>query len=236
MILRQLFDADSSTYSYLLGCETTGCAVLIDPVLERLDRDLQTLADLGLRLAVTLDTHVHADHLSAARALRSVTGCRIGHPALDGVPFADIALHEGVPLALGELVLQPLHTPGHTANHHSYLLADGARRLLFSGDSLLIEGCGRTDFQGGSSAAMFASVRDKLFALPDATLVYPGHDYRGRNLSTIGHEKACNPRLGLDKSGDDFARIMAGLNLPHPKRMHEAVPANLGQGAVAEPA
>lgn len=234
MIFRQLFDAESSSYSYLLACESTGQALLIDPVLECLQRDLQAIHGLGLRLAHTLDTHIHADHLSAARALRSVTGSRICHPALDQVGFADVPLREGVPLRLGSMELQPLFTPGHTATHHCYVAHDGTRALLFSGDTLLIEGCGRTDFQGGCSTALFRSVRDKLYALPDDTLVYPGHDYKGRQCSTIGHEKACNPRLGLQRSLPEFERIMAGLKLPYPKRMQEAVPAN--RGLAPEPA
>jgi sulfur dioxygenase len=176
MIFRQLFEPLSSTYSYLLGCEDTGLAVLIDPVIVSMDRDLAEISRLGLTLAYSLDTHIHADHITAALELKNKVGSQIAGPAFDRLPCADVGIEEGVPFKLGSIELQPLHTPGHTAGHFAYLMGD---RLL-SGDALLIEGCGRTDFQNGDADALYASVTEKLFSLPDDTLVYPAHDYEGR--------------------------------------------------------
>jgi len=172
MIFRQLFEPVSSTYTYLLGCKDTGQAVLIDPVISTMDRDLAELAGLGLKLAFTLDTHVHADHITAALELKRKTGCRIASPAIDKLTCTDVGIEEGTPFEDGTLQLTPLHTPGHTAGHFAYLFGD----RLFSGDALLIGGCGRTDFQNGSADDLFHSVRGKLFSLTDDTLVYPDHD------------------------------------------------------------
>lgn len=222
MIFRQLFEPLSSTYTYLLACPQSRQAVLIDPVIAALDRDLGELARLGLTLAYTLDTHVHADHITAALELKKRTGSKIAAPAAEQLPCADLALEEGKPLRVGTLVLHTLHTPGHTAGHCCYHVDD----RLFTGDALLIDGCGRTDFQQGDADALFSSVRDKLFALPDDTLVYPGHDYQGRFVSTIAQEKRRNPRLGTDRSLEEFRTIMATLNLPYPKFIDYAVPGN----------
>lgn len=222
MIFRQLFEPVSSTYTYLLGCEETKQAVLIDPVISATDRDLAELGGLGLNLTFTLDTHIHADHITAALELRKKTGCRIAAPAIDRLPCTDVGIEEGVPLTVGSLHFTPLHTPGHTDGHFAYLVGD----RLFSGDALLIDGCGRTDFQNGSADDLFNSVRTKLFALPDDTLVYPGHDYHGRRVTTIAQEKRRNPRLGEAISLERFKEIMAGLNLPYPKFIDHAVPGN----------
>lgn len=226
MLFRQLYEPTSSTYTYILGCEQSGQALLIDPVFETAERDLAELAKLNLKLAYTLDTHIHADHLTAAQRLKSIAGSKIAAPKLDRLSCVDVGVEEGVEFGVGSIRLQPLHTPGHTDNHHVYFIeANGATRL-FSGDTLLIDGCGRTDFQNGDSVALFHSVRDKLFALPDETLVYPAHDYKGRYVSNIAQEKQRNERLSLGRSLEEFIEIMANLKLPYPKRMDCAVPAN----------
>ena len=226
MIFRQLFEPLSSTYSYLLGCEKTGQALLIDPVIVSMERDLAEINRLGLTLACTLDTHIHADHITAALALRNKVGSKIAAPAFDHLPCADVGIKEGVPFRLGSIELQPLHTPGHTAGHFAYHVGE----RLFSGDALLIDGCGRTDFQNGDTDALYASVTGKLFALPDDTLVYPAHDYEGRRVSSIAQEKKRNPRLGQQHTLEDFRHIMANLNLPYPTFIDYAVPGNLQCG------
>lgn len=234
MIFRQLFEKDSSTYTYLLACETTGQCVLIDPVIDTVERDLRVLQSLGLTLTYTLETHIHADHLSGGKKLRTFTGCQIAVPALDQLPCADIGVQEGVPFQVGSLVLQPLFTPGHTSTHHAYLLDNGMQSVLFTGDALLIEACGRTDFQSGDAQALYRSVTEKFFSLPDETLVYPAHDYEGRQLSTIGQEKARNPRLGNNKTEAEFVAIMNSLNLPYPRKIDFAVPGNRACGQCPE--
>ena len=226
MIFRQLFEPVSSTYTYVLGCPETGEAILVDPVVNSIDRDLQVLQGLGLRLAYTLDTHIHADHITAALELKKRTGSRIAAPAFDRLPCADLGIEEGRPLRVGSMTIEGLHTPGHTDGHFSYVSA--AR--VFTGDALLIDGCGRTDFQNGDSAALYRSVTQKLFALDDETLVYPAHDYTGRHVSSIAQEKARNPRLGAGKSLAEFQQIMANLDLPYPKFIDYAVPGNRGCG------
>ena len=226
MIFRQLFEPISSTYTYLLGCEETGQAVLIDPVIVSIDRDLAEISRLGLKLAYSVDTHIHADHITAALELKHKVGSKIAAPAFDKLPCADVGIEDGVPFTLGSIVLKPLHTPGHTAGHFAYLLAD---RLL-TGDALLIDGCGRTDFQNGDADALYKSVTEKLFLLPDDTLVYPAHDYKGRRVSSIAQEKKRNPRLGQARTQDQFRNIMANLNLPYPKFIDYAVPGNLQCG------
>lgn len=227
MIFRQLFEPVSCTYTYLLGCPATGECALIDPVIETVERDLAIVSSLSLHLAFTIETHIHADHLTGALKLRHLAGSRIAGPALDELPCTDVGLGEGEPLMIGEIALQPLFTPGHTATHHAYRVEAGAQTLLFSGDALLIDGCGRTDFQSGDSATLYRSIHEKFFTLPDEALVYPGHDYEGRYVSSIAQEKARNPRLGGGKSLDEFMAIMNDLNLPLPKKMAFAVPGNL---------
>jgi len=222
MIFRQLFEPLSSTYTYLLGCEETGQAVLIDPVIVSVERDLAEINRLGLKLAYTLDTHIHADHISAALELKQRTGSKIAMPAFDSLPCADIGLAEENAFTVGSILLKPLHTPGHTAGHFAYLMGD----RLFTGDALLIEGCGRTDFQNGDADALYKSVHEKLFSLPDDTLVYPGHDYQNRFVSSIAQEKKRNPRLGQGRTKEEFREIMANLNLPYPKFIDYAVPGN----------
>lgn len=226
MIFRQLFEPVSSTYTYVLGCPETGQALLVDPVINAMDRDLQVLQSLGLRLAYTLDTHIHADHITAARELRSRTGSRIAAPAIDRLPCVDFGMEEGRPLEMGSVRVEGLHTPGHTDGHFAYRVGE----RLFTGDALLIDGCGRTDFQNGDADALYDSVTRKLFSLPDETLVYPGHDYSGRRVSSIGQEKGRNPRLGSGRTREEFRRIMADLKLPYPKFIDHAVPGNRACG------
>ena len=230
MIFRQLFEAESSTYTYLLGCEQTGECLLLDPVVETMERDLEAISQLGLTLTTTLETHIHADHVSSACRLRGLTGSKIAVPAMERLECADIPVAEDRPLSVGTITLRPLFTPGHTDSHHSYLLEGGGLALLFSGDALLIDGCGRTDFQNGDAATLYRSVQDKIFALPDDTLVYPAHDYEHRHVSTVAQERDRNPRLGAGKDIDDFVEIMAHLELPYPAKMDVAVPANLRCG------
>jgi glyoxylase-like metal-dependent hydrolase (beta-lactamase superfamily II) len=232
MIFRQLFEPQSSAYTYLIACEDAREAILIDPVLETVDRDLALLQELGLALKYTIETHIHADHVTGASRLREATGCRCVLPAKSEAENVDVAVGEGEPIRFGGLSLKPLYTPGHTDDHHAYLLEtdDGAR--IFTGDALMIDGCGRTDFQNGDSATLYRSVHEKIFALPGDTLVYPGHDYQGRRVSSVAQEKARNPRLGGGKTLEEFVAIMTALNLPHPKMMDVAVPANRECGEV----
>lgn len=222
MIFRQLFEPLSCTYTYLIGCEATGQAVLIDPVVNSIDRDLAELQRLGLSLAYTLDTHIHADHITGALHLKQRVGSRIAAPAMDRLPCTDVGVVEGVPLQVGSLAVQPLHTPGHTDGHFAYVLDE----RVFTGDALLIDGCGRTDFQNGSAADLYRSVTGKLFTLPDEQLVYPGHDYQQRRVSSIGQEKARNPRLGNKRTLAEFEALMAELKLAYPKFIDHAVPGN----------
>ena len=222
MLFRQLFDPETSTYTYLLADQRTRQAAIIDPVVEQTARDLQLLRELNLDLVLTLETHVHADHVTGSGALRDATGAKTAVSAAAGVPCADLHLFDGDELELGRHRIRVLSTPGHTDGCLSYLVDD----RVFTGDALLIRGTGRTDFQSGSAAELYDSITEKLFALPDETYVYPGHDYRGRSVSTIGEEKRFNPRLA-GKTKDEFIGIMRDLNLAPPKKIVEAVPANL---------
>jgi sulfur dioxygenase len=232
MIFRQLFEPQSSAYTYLIACGGTRDALLIDPVLETVERDLQLIGELGLTLRYTVETHIHADHVTGASRLRELTACKCALPEKSGAKRVDVPVREGEPLRCGDLAMQPLYTPGHTDDHFSYFLeSDGAARV-FTGDALLIDGCGRTDFQNGDAATLYRSVHDKIFSLPGDTLVYPGHDYQQRHVSTVAQERERNPRLGGGRSVDEFVEIMAGLNLPRPKKMDVAVPANRGCGQV----
>ncbi len=222
MIFRQLFEPLSSTYTYLFGCQETGQAVLVDPAIPTWQRDLGLVNALGLALSCTLDTHIHADHITSALRLRRETGSRIANAAMDLLPCTDIGIEEGHPLIVGSLRFDPLHTPGHTDSHFAFVIGDS----VLTGDALLIDGCGRTDFQNGDAPALYRSVHDKLFTLPGETLVYPAHDYQDRRVSSIAQEKRRNPRLGGDRTLDAFVAIMAGLNLPYPRFIDHAVPGN----------
>lgn len=228
MLFRQLFDPESSTYTYLLGDETTRRAALIDPVLEQVDRDLVLLDQLGLELDVVLDTHVHADHVTAAGTLRERTGARTAGSAR-GARCVDLPLARGQIVQLGALAIAVLATPGHTDDALSYLAGD----RVFTGDALLIRATGRTDFQNGDAGALYDSITGVLFRLPDDTRVYPAHDYKGMTVSTIGEEKRFNPRLA-GKSREQFIELMNGLTLPPPKKLDTAVPANRACGIVPQ--
>jgi glyoxylase-like metal-dependent hydrolase (beta-lactamase superfamily II) len=232
MIFRQLFEPQSSAYTYLIGCERTREAVLIDPVLETVERDLALLDGFDLALKYTIETHIHADHVTGAARLRDQTGSKAAVPEKSQAEHADLAVREGEPIVFGDLEIEPLYTPGHTDDHHAYLLRTGEGVRVFTGDALMIDGCGRTDFQNGDAATLYRSVHDKIFILPEDTLIYPGHDYQQRRVSSVGQERARNPRLGGGKTLDEFVAIMNGLNLPRPKRMDEAVPANRECGEV----
>ncbi|MDX8391927.1 MAG: MBL fold metallo-hydrolase [Mariprofundaceae bacterium] len=224
MLFRQLFDADTWTYTYLLADEQSREAVLIDPVSEQVERDMALTDELGLTLKYVLDTHVHADHVTGNGALRDRTGCQTGVSGRGGADCADLQLKEGDVFTFGAYQIKVLETPGHTDGCLSFLCGD----KVFSGDALFVRGCGRTDFQQGDAGELYDSITGKLYALPNTTWVYPGHDYRGMTVTTIGEEKKHNPRINLGREG--FIELMGNLNLAQPKKIHEAVPANLACG------
>ena len=225
----QFIDPESSTYTYVLFDADTREALIIDPVDTQLDRDLAVLRDYGLRLVWTVETHAHADHITSAARLAELCGARTAAPAGCGIVTASHQLQHGDTLAFGSHAIRALATPGHTAGSMSFVWSAGGASHVFTGDTLLINGCGRTDFQSGSPQALFHSLTQVLFVLPDDTVVWPGHDYQGRTHSTIGHEKRHNARVA-GKSEDEFVAIMNGLNLPKPRRIDEAVPANQMSG------
>lgn len=233
MLFRQLFDRDTSTYTYLLADEDTREAVLIDPVREQIERDLALLRELDLDLKYCLETHVHADHVTGSGLIRQRTGCQTAASA-KGAPCVDRPLRHGDVLRFGRYGLEARATPGHTDGCMSFVRTD--RRMAFTGDALLIRGCGRTDFQQGDPHALYRSVQEQLFTLPDETLIYPGHDYKGHTVSTVGEEKRHNARLGGGRDEEGFVALMRGLHLPPPARIDEAVPANLGCGMPPGPA
>ena len=234
MIFQQLFEPESFTYTYLLGCPDSGETVLIDPVLETVARDLEVLQKMGRKLTCTLETHIHADHVTGACKLRSLTDCKIAGAAIDGLPCRDIGVREGEPLRIGSLEIHPLFTPGHTDTHHAYLIVGGVTDRLFTGDALLIDACGRTDFQSGDAATLYRSIQDKIFSCPDDTLIYPGHDYDGRWVSSVAQEKTRNPRLKDGMDQQTFVDLMNGLKLPHPAKMDFSVPGNLQCGQCSD--
>jgi sulfur dioxygenase len=226
LIFRQLFDPQSSTYTYLLG--DSSAAVLIDPVFEQVRRDVALLGELGLKLAATLETHVHADHVTGASLLKQRTGSKIMVSKAGGAVGADRYLVQDDVIAFGGRRLLVRATPGHTGGCVTYVLDDSS--MAFTGDCLLIRGSGRTDFQEGDAAAMYRSVREQIFALPADCLLYPAHDYRGLTVTSVAEERRYNPRLGGDIAVGDFAGYMANLRLAHPKLLDVAVPANLRCG------
>ena len=227
LVFRQLFDPASSTYTYLLAGRS-GAAVIIDPVFEQVRRDAALIEELGLRLTYSLETHVHADHVTGAWMLKQRTGCRIALSATSGAEGADRLLVPDDTVAFGERNLQVRATPGHTGSCLTYVLDD--RSMAFTGDCLLVRGSGRTDFQQGDPGAMYRSVREQIFSLPEACLLYPAHDYRGLTVTSVGEERRFNPRLGGEIGEGDFTGYMKNLRLAHPKKMDVAVPANLKCG------
>lgn len=229
MLFRQMFDPETSTYTYLIADSETKEAILVDPVLEQVQRDRQLLNELGLTLKYCLETHVHADHVTGAGELREVTGCAGLVPEKAQVACANGFIQDGDTLQVGSVSVEAIATPGHTDSHMAYLV-NGTH--LLTGDALFIRGCGRTDFQSGDAGTLYDVVTQRLFTLPDSTLVYPGHDYRGHTVSTIGEERRWNPRfVGRDR--ENFIQFMGSLNLPNPQKMMEAVPANERCGRVA---
>ncbi|VAW87338.1 MBL-fold metallo-hydrolase superfamily [hydrothermal vent metagenome] len=224
MNFRQLFDHETYTFTYLIADEASRDAIIIDPVKEQLSRDLKLIEELGLTLRYAVDTHVHADHITSAGALRNATDCKTGVSTGGDVDCADLALNDGDEIKFGSHMLHVLTTPGHTDSCLSFRTGN----IVFSGDSLFIRGTGRTDFQQGDAGKLYDSISNKLYTLPDETIVYPGHDYRGNTTTTIGEEKKFNPRM--KHSRDRFIETMAALDLPDPRKIMEAVPANLACG------
>jgi glyoxylase-like metal-dependent hydrolase (beta-lactamase superfamily II)/rhodanese-related sulfurtransferase len=232
MIFRQLFDQASSTYTYLLASRPGGEALIIDPVLEKVERYLQLVRQLELKLVKAADTHLHADHVTGLGALRDRTRCITVMGEQTTADVVSMRLQDGDRLTIEGLTLDAVYTPGHTSDSYSFVMAD----RVFTGDTLLIGGTGRTDFQNGDPRAEYESIFGRLLKLPDATLVYPAHDYKGDTVSTIGEERAFNPRLQV-RSADEYADLMNSLKLPDPRQMDVAVPANmkigLGQDEIA---
>jgi sulfur dioxygenase len=234
LVFRQLFDAASSTYTYLLGDPKTRQALLIDTVFEQHARDLALLGELGLQLITVIDTHCHADHVTGAWLMQRATDCRIAiseryRPPIEG---ADLLLKHGDRIAFGGQHLEVRSTPGHTDGCITLVLDD--KRMAFTGDALLIRGTGRCDFQHGSAQALYRSITEEIFSLPDDCLLFPAHDYSGRTVSSVGEEKIHNPRVGGAADERDFVGLMANLNLPHPKQIDIALPANLRSGRPAD--
>jgi glyoxylase-like metal-dependent hydrolase (beta-lactamase superfamily II)/rhodanese-related sulfurtransferase len=225
MIFRQMFDSVSCTYSYLLASRRGGEALIIDPVLEKVDRYIQLLNELDLRLVKAVDTHLHADHITGLGALRDRTRCITVMGEQSKADIVSMRLADGEPLEIEGVSLDVVYTPGHTDDSYSFVMSD----RVFTGDTLLIRGTGRTDFQNGDPRAQYESIFNRLLRLPDATLVYPAHDYKGDTVSTIGEEKAHNPRLQV-KSVDEYVDLMSNLKLSNPKMMDVAVPANMRVG------
>lgn len=225
MIFRQLFDQTSSTYTYLLADEQTREAVIIDPVFEQAKRDTALIRELGLTLLYSLDTHCHADHVTGSWMMRHNTGCKIACAAIIGAENTDVPLKHGDTIPFGRCQLHVRATPGHTDGCLSYVT--DAQQMVFTGDALLIRGCGRSDFQQGSATNLFHSIKEQIFTLPDDCIVFPGHDYAGRTASTVGEEKQHNPRIGGSANERDFVGYMNAMKLPHPKHLAVALPANM---------
>jgi sulfur dioxygenase len=223
MIFRQLFDRSSCTYTYLLADREIKEGILIDPVIEQVDRDLNLINQLGIKLLYSLETHIHADHITGAGKIRKETNCQIALGKDSGAKTADLLLQDGEEVIFGNHKLTAHLTPGHTLGCTSYVCED----KIFTGDTLFIRSCGRTDFQGGSSGELYTNVNDKIFSLPDEFFIYPGHDYNGRTVSTVLEEKLFNPRLNKNNSKEKFIMIMEELKLSLPEKIKEAVPANI---------
>lgn len=226
LLVKQLIDYETFTYTYILVDPKTQEGAIIDGVKERFKRDLQYVEELGIELLYAIETHAHADHVTSAGMMRQNTGAKIAFGAGAGIMAIDIAIQDGDELPLGNHKIKAIATPGHTSGCMSYYV-DG---MVFTGDALFVRGCGRTDFQQGDPEALYDNITQKLFTLPDETRVYPGHDYNGRFWSTIGEEKQWNPRIGRGKTKEEFVEIMNNLNLALPKKINEAVPANVNCG------
>lgn len=230
MIFRQLFEPETSTYTYLLGDEASREAIIIDPVLENVERDILLLTELGLTLTHSIDTHVHADHVTGSGELRRCLGVKTVISSDSGVQCADINATHGQIISFGVHQVEIRLTPGHTSSCMSLVFRHENETIVFTGDTLLIRGCGRTDFQQGSAAVLYQSVHQQIYSLPDSTKIYPGHDYHGFMMSTVAEEKAHNPRLNIQIDQAAFMGIMNNLNLSHPKKIKESLPANMACG------
>lgn len=230
MFFKQFFEQESSTYTYMLGCEETREAVLIDPVASDIEIYAKELEKHQFTLIYTLDTHVHADHITAANLLRERFHCKSVLHRNSDVNCGDILITDACTLKLGNFSIEARYTPGHTNACTSYLVGN----MVFTGDALLIDGCGRTDFQQGNAGTLYDSIHNQLFSLPDETIVYPGHDYKGRLSSTIGNERLNNSRLGQNRTREDFIKLMNNLNLPYPKQIDKALPANQACGSISQ--
>lgn len=228
MLFRQLFDSTSSTYTYILGCNDTQEAIIIDPVFEQHTRDTAMLRELDLTLSYSLDTHVHADHVTGSWLMKESENAKIALAGNSGATGVDVGLEDGMELVFGNCSMTAHSTPGHTDGCFTFVT--GEQTMAFTGDCLLIRGAGRTDFQSGNVHTLWESIREKIFSLPDECLLYPGHDYMGRTVSTVTEEKKFNPRIGGDAREEDFAGYMNNLGLPHPKQLDIALPANLRSG------
>ncbi|MFL0809755.1 MAG: MBL fold metallo-hydrolase [Agarilytica sp.] len=229
MLLRQLFDSETFTYTYLLADQFSGEAVLIDPVVEKMSCYERLVEELELKLVVALDTHVHADHITALGALREKFNCATYLGNEGDVECADNGLRDGQEINFGSYKINVIFTPGHTDDSYTFMVKGNNKTYLFTGDTLLIRGSGRTDFQNGSAEQLYLSLHQKLMTLPEDTIVYPGHDYKGWTMSTIGEEKRLNPRINLPTK-EAFVEHMNNLDLPNPKWMDVAVPANRSCG------
>ena len=227
MLFKQLFENESSTYTYLISCQEKQEAMLIDPVLETLSRDLRILESMGLKLKYAIDTHIHADHVTSASALREITKCKVAGPANDNLKCRDINLKHGDNIIIGNsLKLEAIHTPGHTDAHFSYVLNNKFDKFLFSGDALLINTCGRTDFQSGSSEKLYNTIKETFYSMPNETKIYPAHDYNNNNVTTIREQKKYNTLINENINIKDFINSMSNLNLDKPKKIDFAVPRN----------
>jgi len=227
MLFKQLFEKESSTYTYLISCQEKQEAILIDPVLETLQRDIDILNNLNLKLAYAIDTHIHADHVTSAAALREITNCKVAGPANDNLKCRDINLKNKDNIVVGSTVLlEAIYSPGHTNAHFSYMLNHNDNKLLFSGDALLINTCGRTDFQSGSSRELFNTIKNIFYKLPDDTKIYPAHDYNNKNYSTIKDQKNDNSLIDEKTNVENFVNKMKNLKLDMPKKIDYAVPIN----------
>ncbi|HEY2135415.1 MAG TPA: MBL fold metallo-hydrolase [Xanthobacteraceae bacterium] len=225
MIFRQLFDSVSGTYTYLIASRRGGEAMIVDPVIEKVERYLQLIAELELRLVKAVDTHLHADHVTGLGVLRDRTRCITVMGEQTKADVVSMRVAEGDRLTIEGVALDVIYTPGHTDDSYSFVMGD----RVFTGDTLLIRGTGRTDFQNGDARQQYESIFGKLLRLPDDTMVFPAHDYKGDTVSTIGEEKAFNPRLRV-KSVDEYVALMDSLKLPNPKQMDVAIPANMKVG------
>ena len=222
MFVRQLFDRETSTYTYLIADEKTSEAAIIDPVKDQFERDALLIEQLGFNLKYVLETHIHADHITSSRQMREKFSAKIALHENSGAKCADWLLKDNDELKLGDLVIKAVHTPGHTNTDLSYAVES----MIFTGDALFVRDCGRTDFQAGDAATLYQSINEKIFSLDDKTIIYPGHDYLGFTASTVKEEKQFNNRIGNEKTEEEFVEIMANLDLVLPKKIKESVPAN----------